>query len=172
MTSVAHDYCDIMDGPVYETLPPDHKWYKLIAECIPDEDSLLGEIGAGAGIPIVKDSAAGRYMSIIRGGNACIIERSRTYLRIRISHETVLANGTDGIRKTVSDSWRGLGESILQRNPDAVGMYARASSIGHAYTGTHRIFISAESDEFGILGACYYFALKAGDELAAEEPAR
>jgi len=172
MTSVSHNYCDIMDGPIYETLPPDNKWYKLIAELIPDEDSLLGEIGAGAGIPIVKDSAAGRHMSIIRGGNACIIERSRAYLRIRISAETVHGNGTGEIRKTISDGWRKLGESILQRNPDAVGMYARASSIGRAYVGTHRIFIADVEDELGILGACYYFALEAGDSLVTEESIR
>lgn len=169
MTTIAHDYCDIMDGPIYESIPTDHEWCKLISSCIPDEEETFKEIAAGAGVPIVKMIGIGRYAQIAPADEANpfgVIERQKAYLRIRIAHESVVANNTDGIHKTIRDGWRKLGEAIKERNQGAVVIHAHADTVGHLYAGSHWIFIGQDTDEFGILCACYYFALHAGEEFA------
>lgn len=170
MTSIAHDYCDIMDGPVYEAIPTDSEWYKLIASCIPDDDETLKEIGAGAVIPVAKMAAINRYMQIVNVATDRLdtVERMRIYLRVRITGELVAANNMDEIRKTIRDSWRLLGRAVRDRNPGAGSLYAHASTLGHVSTGTHRIFVSPDTDELGILAACYYFAIPEGAKMAVE----
>lgn len=164
-------YAGIIDGPVYTTDP---KLCALLEPHIPTEKDQIAEFRRelhriAPGIECVPLGANGRFTVV----NGYSYKRQHRYLRLRISHEAVMAGSrlTDEVRTAYFDGSRVLAERVArdaaQFDPATIRWYGNqvmANLTGP--DGQRRICVDPNSDSVLVIIGSYCVICPPGEEEA------